>query len=78
LEAIRRMVPDHAREISGTNGWAVTTAPLPDGVRLTVTAQSEAETRKIRGLGFMGIMVQGGHHQPHHFAMAKGQFAHGH
>lgn len=78
LEAIRRMVPDHAREINGTNGWTMATASLPDGVRLTVTAHSETETRKIRALGFMGVMVQGGHHQPHHLAMARGEAIHGH
>jgi hypothetical protein len=30
----------------------------------------------IRALGFMGIMVQGAHHQIHHLMMAKGEFAH--
>jgi hypothetical protein len=29
----------------------------------------------IRGLGFMGIMVQGAHHQMHHLAIARGQMA---
>ena len=72
LTAIQRMVPDHAREIDGKRGWTVRTASLPDGVTLTVTAADPAEVQKIRALGFMGIMVQGMHHGPHHLAMARG------
>jgi hypothetical protein len=35
---------------------------------------SEAQSlTKLMALGFMGIMVQGGHHQPHHLMMAKGE-----
>lgn len=78
LEAIQRMVPDHAREIDGMNGWAVHAATMPDGVLLTVTSTDPAEVRKIRALGFMGIMVQGSHHQVHHLAMTKGEPMHPH
>lgn len=75
LAAIQRMVPDHAREVERThlNGWSAKTAPLPNGVRLTVTSADAKEVAHIRGLGFIGIMVSGHHHQPHHLAMAKGQ-----
>ncbi|WP_146203789.1 hypothetical protein [Azospirillum sp. TSO5] len=76
LEAIRRMVPAHAHEIDGTNGWTVKAEPLPNGVSLTVTAADPKQTAHIRGLGFIGIMAQGGHHQMHHLAMARGEFSH--
>jgi hypothetical protein len=76
--AIQRMVPAHAREIDGHDGWRATTEPLPDGVRLTVTASDPKETAHIRGLGFIGILVRGAHHQPHHLAMAKGERGHAH
>jgi hypothetical protein len=33
---------------------------------------------RIRGLGFIGLLVQGAHHQPHHLAMAKGEKMPGH
>ena len=78
LAAIQRMVPDHAREIDGMHGWTVRAAALSDGMELTVTAKDPAEVQKIRGLGFMGIMVQGSHHQIHHLAMAKGESLHAH
>jgi hypothetical protein len=78
LDAIRRMVPDHAHEIDGMNGWTVRAAPLSTGVALTATTANPAEVAKIRGLGFMGMLVQGGHHQAHHLAMAKGETVHLH
>ena len=78
VEAIQRMVPEHARDIDGMHGWTVRTTPLPHGVELTVTTSNPADAQKIRALGFMGIMVQGGHHQMHHLAMAKGEPLHMH
>jgi hypothetical protein len=76
LAAIRRMVPAHAGEINGRNGWSAKTAPLDNGVLFTVTAGDPKEVRHIRGLGFIGILVSGSHHQPHHLAMAKGEPVH--
>ena len=78
LEAIQRMLPEHARDIDGMNGWTGRATALPNGVELTVTAGNSAEVQKIRALGFMGIMVQGSHHQMHHLAMAKGEMIHMH
>ncbi|HKK13164.1 MAG TPA: hypothetical protein VKA14_00745 [Gammaproteobacteria bacterium] len=71
--AIRRMVTMHARVIDGRNGWSVSARPSANGVMLTVTASNPKEVAKIRGLGFMGIMVSGSHHQMHHLAIARGQ-----
>ena len=44
-------------------------------VRRTTHALPTAE---IRALGFMGIMVQAGHHQMHHLAVTKGEMMHTH
>jgi hypothetical protein len=74
LDAIRRMVPAHARELAKTD-WSATTEDLPNGIRFTVTSTDPQQVIKIKGLGFMGIMVQGDHHHLHHLAMAKGEFA---
>jgi len=76
LEAIQRMVPEHASDIDGMYGWTVRTTAIPNGVDLTVTAGKPADVQKIRALGFMGIMVQGSHHQMHHLAIAKGEPMH--
>jgi hypothetical protein len=73
LEAIKRMIPAHAHEL-GQIGWNVTTDDLPTGVKLTVTSTDSKQVPKLKALGFMGIMVQGAHHQAHHLMMAKGEF----
>ncbi|HUZ71581.1 MAG TPA: hypothetical protein VMU87_01235 [Stellaceae bacterium] len=78
VAAIRRMVPAQAHEIEEThlNGWSARTEPLENGVQLTVTSRDPKEVSHIRGLGFIGIMVSGSHHQPHHLAIARGEMVH--
>lgn len=78
LAAIQRMVPPHAQELNKIKGWSAKATSLPNGVLLTVTSGDPKETQHIRGLGFIGLLVGGGHHQPHHLAMAKGEFTHQH
>jgi len=73
LDAIRRMVPAHAREIDGLHGWSVRSAEVPDGVLLTAISTEPKETAHIRGLGFIGLLASGSHHQPHHLAIARGE-----
>jgi hypothetical protein len=73
LEAIKRMVPAHVNELVKI-GWNAKTEDLPNGVKLTVTTDDAKQAIKLKALGFMGIMVQGGHHQPHHLMIAKGEF----
>ena len=75
LAAVKRMVPAHAHELA-VLGWSAKTLDLPNGVKLVVTAGDPRQVVKIKALGHMGIMVQGGHHQMHHLMMAKGEFAH--
>ncbi len=78
LLAIQRMIPAYARTVNGLNGWSAKAATLPKGELLTVTATDPKEVKHIRGLGFIGLLVRGSHHQPHHLAMAKGEFDHEH
>ena len=73
LEAIRRMVPAQARELSRIAAWKSNTELLQNGVVLTVTSADPVQALKIQGLGFIGVMAAGSHHQMHHLAMARGQ-----
>jgi hypothetical protein len=75
LAAIKRMVPAHVRELRSI-GWNARTEDLPNGVTLRVVAADGQQLARLKALGFMGIMVQGGHHQPHHLMIAKGEFPH--
>jgi hypothetical protein len=73
-EAIKRMLPAHAHELSQI-GWTIATEDMPNGVKLVVTSTDAQQVIKLKALGFMGIMVQGTHHQAHHLTMAKGEVA---
>jgi hypothetical protein len=73
--AIKRMVPAHARELAQL-GLIARSEDIPDGVRLTVISRDPQGAIKLKALGFMGIMVQGSHHQPHHLMIARGEFPH--
>lgn len=80
-EAIRRMVEPHAVELNAMSQWSAKTEQIPGGLHLTVVAKNPDDAKtvaRIRGLGFIGLLVQGGHHQPHHLAMARGEAMPGH
>ncbi len=80
-QAIRNMVEPHAVELNAMPQWSATTEQIPGGLRLTVVTKNPDDTKtvtRIRGLGFIGLLVQGSHHQPHHLAMAKGEGMAGH
>jgi hypothetical protein len=76
LAAIRRMVTAQATELNQLHGWTATAEPLPDGVLLTVTSADPKEAAHIRGLGFIGLLASGSHHQRHHLAIALGKPIH--
>ena len=80
-QAIRRMVVPHTVELNSMSQWSARTEEILGGLRLTVVAKNPDDAKtvaRIRGLGFIGLLVQGGHHQPHHLAMAKGEEIAGH
>jgi hypothetical protein len=75
-QAIRRMVAPHTVELNSMPQWSAGTEEIPGGLRLTVVAKDPADAKtvaRIRGLGFIGLLVQGAHHQPHHLSMARGE-----
>jgi len=79
--AIRAMLVPHATELDQMPGLAAKTEPIAGGVRLTVTARDAEDGKavaRVRGLGFIGLLTLGAHHQSHHLAMARGQTMPGH
>jgi hypothetical protein len=80
-QAIHAMLGPHATELDRMPAWRATTERIPGGLRLTVTARRSGDDKTvamIRGLGFAGLLVQGGHHGPHHLAIATGELPAGH
>ncbi len=74
-EAIQRMVTAHAPMLERAGPWRAVVTPVDGGVRWSVTAREASDLAtqtRIRGLGFIGLMVQGAHHTEHHLLIAKG------
>lgn len=73
--SIRAMVMAHVTTMNGVEGWDMRAEEHDGGVVMTVTGPDIA---RIRGLGFVGLMTVGMHHQGHHLALASGQNPHQH
>lgn len=75
-DAIRAMVPAHARELSSSTDWVVEAELTDTGATLSLSTQDAQEITKIAALGFFGVMATGAHHQEHHLMMAIGAGVH--
>lgn len=73
--SIRRMLSAHVATMDGEEGWSMRADDIASGARLTITGNDSA---RIRGLGFIGLLTVGMHHQTHHLALASGVTPHGH
>lgn len=71
--SIRRMVYAHAATMDGVQGWALHANDLSNGANLTVLGD---DRERILGLGLIGMMALGMHHQAHHLALATGHSPH--
>jgi len=76
LAAASRMLPAHSGMLANTNGWETDISDGDSGLIWTVSSSKTEDVAKLQGLGFYGIMATGGHHQPHHLAIATGQPMH--
>ncbi len=73
--SIQRMVMAHATTMNGVGGWKFTASATDSGAILTVLTPAK-DVGKLRGLGFMGVMTRGMHHQMHHLMIARGENPH--
>ena len=75
VASIQRMVKAHTATMDGIDGWHFSAEETAHGANLTVTVPAADQT-KLTGLGFIGVMTRGMHHQAHHFAVAAGANPH--
>jgi hypothetical protein len=81
VAAARRMTMAHAAATLEELPVRVTVTPEADRVLvriLAATPSDELAVARVRGLGFIGWIASGGHHQAHHLAIARGQAVHRH
>ncbi|WP_428034817.1 hypothetical protein [Amphritea sp.] len=75
-EALDRIFKAHPAQLQRESGWLMQVVKSGDRYTLTTTTENPDEISKIRGLGYIGLMAYGAHHQQHHWAMASGDNPH--
>ena len=75
-DSIARMVEAHAATMNGVGGFTYEAAANENGATLIAMASDPADMEKLKGLGFIGVMTLGAHHQAHHIAIARGEGPH--
>lgn len=74
--SIQRMLLAHAAIMNGNGGWKYEAVATDSGANMTVRVPA-ADLAKLKGMGFMGVMTRGMHHQEHHLMIARGEHPHG-
>ncbi len=75
-QALDKVLAAHPMMLKIETGWTMQTLKQNGGYELTVTTTKPSEVDKIRGLGYIGLLAYGSHHQAHHWAMATGRDPH--
>ena len=76
IKSLTRVLSGHPTQIKAETGWDMQVSNNNDVFTLTVVSKKAHEVAKIRGLGYIGVMAYGNHHQSHHWAMASGDNPH--
>lgn len=74
--SLGRVFLAHPEQLKKETGWTMKTASKDGNYILTVTGKTKADAVKIQGLGYIGVMAWGEHHQRHHWLMATGGSPH--
>lgn len=74
-DAIRRMALAHAATMNNVGGWQLAAAQIEGGATMAVRVPA-TDLAKLKGLGFIGVMTRGMHHQDHHLMIARGAHPH--
>ena len=74
--SLDRAFAAHPAMLKQEVGWIMNADKSRDRYTITITSTNKTDVAKIRALGYVGAMVMGNHHQPHHWAMATGANPH--
>lgn len=68
---LKRVFSAHPKQLKNETGWMMDVDYSNGQYTLTTTTEDPNEVNKIRGLGYIGLMAPGNHHQPHNLSMAR-------
>jgi hypothetical protein len=74
--SLERVFAAHPTQLKRETGWDMRVAKQGDVFVLTVITPNETEVARLRGLGYIGVMALGAHHQMHHWGMVQGESPH--
>jgi len=74
--ALKRILKAHPKQLKMQTGWDMKVTQDGDTYILKTTSNNKKDVDKIRGLGYIGLMAFGMHHQVHHWMMATGKNPH--
>lgn len=77
-QAMKRVLSAHPAQLKKETNWQMQVHKQEDKYLLITTTDKPKEVNKINGLGYIGLMAYGSHHQPHHWSMATGSNPHTH
>ena len=75
-KALKRVFKAHPNQLKKETGWNMTIVEKNKDFIIKATTSNKNEINKIRGLGYIGLMAYGAHHQPHHWMIANGKNPH--
>jgi len=76
VKSLTKVLSAHPAQMKAETGWDMQVSNNNGVFTLNVTTENAKDVAKIRGLGYIGVMAYGNHHQPHHWAMASGENPH--
>ena len=77
--SLARLFSAHPAILKQESGWTMTAKKNKDGsYTAQVVGKNKDDVAKIRGLGYIGLIAYGKHHQLHHWMMATGVNPHQH
>ena len=78
-KSLQRLFSAHPAILKQESGWDMQVSKNKNGsYTVQVTGANAQDGDKIRGLGYIGLVAYGSHHQAHHWQMAKGINPHAH
>ncbi len=70
--ALEHLFMMHPRMLKMEKGWDMQATQNGDKWTITCTTADTSEVEEIRALGYIGLLVEGAHHQLHHWMIATG------